>query len=399
MLEVTKPLSAKRTVVMATASAFAVATLYYSQPLLPMIGQSFGRSSADAGLIATVTQLGYAAGLALFVPLGDRIDKRLLIFVLLVSNMISLAACALAPGFAFLAIASGVLGLTAPTAQVIIPAVSSLARPEARGRTVGILLSGLSAGLLLARAVSGFVGAHMGWRFMFELAIVIDMLVAGIVWRMLPVVAPTTSLSYRHLLASLWELYRAEPVLRVAAATGFLQFAAFSALWGTLAALLMRAPYGFGPAATGAFGLIGIAGLLASPVVGRLTDKVGPRMMVDAGCATIILAFAFVSEAAMHFWMLIVAMVLLDIGNRMGVVANQVRIYALQPQARSRLNTVFMTWYFLGGAAGSAAGAYAGATGSWFGLALVGGSFAALALLINLMRLIPASVRRRDAVL
>jgi predicted MFS family arabinose efflux permease len=389
MPETTNALSTGRTVVMATASAFAVATLYYSQPLLPMIGHSFGRSSADAGLIATVTQLGYAAGLTLFVPLGDRIDKRRLIFLLLIANMISLAACALAPSFAYLAIASGVLGLTAPTAQIIIPAVSGLARPEERGRAVGILISGLSAGLLLARALSGVVGAHMGWRFMFELAIVIDMLVAGIVWRMLPVTAPTTRLPYRHLLASLWDLYRTEPVLRVAAATGFLQFAAFGALWGTLAALLMQAPYGYGPAAVGAFGFIGIAGLLTSPIIGRLTDQFGPRMIVGAGCAMILLAFALVSQTATYFWMLIVAMVLLDIGNRLGIVANQVRIYALQPQARSRLNTVFMTWYFLGGAAGSAAGAYAGARESWFGLALVGGGSAAFALLINLVRFAP----------
>jgi predicted MFS family arabinose efflux permease len=200
---------------------------------------------------------------------------------------------------------------------------------------------------------------------------------------MLPVVAPTTSMSYRDLLQSLWQLVREEPILRTAALTGFLLFGAFSALWGTLAELLGRAPYGFGPATVGAFGLIGIAGLLASPMIGRLVDACGARIIVAGGAGIVIVAFGFAAQAAHHLWMLVVAMALLDVGNRMGVVANQVRIYALQATARSRLNTVFMTCYFLGGAGGTAAGALAGATAGWFGLALIGTALAASALALN----------------
>jgi predicted MFS family arabinose efflux permease len=370
--------------IMATAVAFSVALIYFNQPLLPTMGATFGRTAADAGLIATMTQLGYASGLVLFVPLGDRLDRKRLIVLLLIANMLSLATCAVAPSFATLIIASFAIGITGPTAQLIIPAVASLAAVEQRGRTVGVLISGLSAGLLLGRTVSGLIATHAGWRGTFAAAIIIDLAILLIVRQMLPAIAPTTTLPYPKLLHSLWQLFRDEPVLRVAAGTGFLLFAAFSALWGTLAQLLTKAPYGFGPATIGAFGLIGIAGLLASPVIGRVIDKLGSYVLVSSGAAVVILAFAFVSQTPQLLALLLVGMALLNIGNRMGVVANQVRIYTLDPGARSRLNTVFTTSYFLGGATGTAIGAVAGANDGWAGLGIVGVTLASCALLLNI---------------
>lgn len=381
------PLAPATVLLMATACAFAVATLYYNQPLLPEIGASFGRSVSDASLIATLTQLGYAAGLLLFVPLGDKVNRKRLILVLLISNIASLLAVIAAPSFAMLLLASFALGMTAVTAQVVIPAVSGIAAPESRGRIVGTLLSGLSAGLLFARTLSGLVGAHAGWRTMFVVAIGIDLALMIIVIFRLPKTKPGSTQSYPALLASLWTLVRKEPVLRAAALTGFLMFAAFSALWASLAALIARPPYGFGPDIAGAFGFAGIAGLLASPYIGRAVDRFGSAIVLGAGAATVALAFACVAGAANHLGLLIGAMVLLDIGNRAGLVANQHRIYALSTEARSRLNTVFMTCYFLGGATGAAVAAPVAAHSGWPGLAATGSGFALAALVVHCVTL------------
>jgi len=385
-----------RVVVMATACAFAVATLYYSQPLLPMMGASFGHSPAEAGLIATLTQIGYALGLVLFVPLGDRLNRKALILSLLSANMIGLAACALAPGFILLLVASLGVGLTAVTAQIVIPAVSSLASPENRGRTIGTLLSGLSAGLLLARTVSGLVGTYLGWRAMFGLSLLLDGGLMLIIWRLLPTVAPTSNLSYPRLLASLGGLILREPVLRRASLIGFLLFASFNALWGTLAALLARPPFGFAADAVGAFGLVGLAGLLASPVIGRLSDRFGTGVMVTAGALSVFACFVLVAGTESQLLLLVAAMILLDVGNRAAMVANQSRIYSLNPDERSRLNTVYMGCYFLGAACGSALGALAGRAWGWNGLAVLGAVLALAALAVHALSARKIDVSRRE---
>lgn len=381
------PLAPATVFLMATTCAFAVATLYYNQPLLPEIGADFGRTASDAGLIATLTQLGYAAGLMLFVPLGDRVNRKRLILTLLTDNILSLLAVIVAPSFAMLLLASFALGMTAVTAQVVIPAVSGLAPPENRGRIVGTLLSGLSAGLLFARTLSGLVGAHAGWRAMFVVAIGIDVALMATIALRLPKTTPGSTQSYPALIASLGTLVRREPILRAAALTGFLMFAAFSALWASLAALVARPPYGFGPDVAGAFGFAGITGLFASPHIGRAVDRFGAAIVLGAGALTVALAFACVSGAASHLGLLIGAMVLLDMGNRAGLVANQHRIYALSAEARSRLNTVFMTSYFLGGATGAAVAAPITAHSGWPGLAATGAGFALSALAVHLVTL------------
>lgn len=364
---------------MAAACGFAVSNLYYNQPLLPAMGASFGRSSADAGLIATLTQLGYAAGLFLFVPLGDKVDRKRLILFLLTLNILSLAATAFAPTFAMLSLASFAVGSTAITAQIIIPAVSGAAAPAERGRVIGMLVSGLSSGLLFARSLSGLVGAHAGWRAMFLMAIVIDVALMAIVWLRLPETEGKSKLPYPALLASLGTLFRGEPLLRAACVTGFLMFASFSALWSTLAVLLARQPYGFGSDVVGAFGFLGIAGLLASPVIGRAIDRFGPSRMLIGGVLALIAAFVLISGATHHIILVAATIVLVDLGNRAGLIANQTRIYALSVEARSRLNTVLMTSNFLGGAIGAAVAAWATEHFAWLGLSVAGAGFALLA--------------------
>ncbi|TXI19123.1 MAG: MFS transporter [Roseateles sp.] len=369
---------------MATACAFAVATIYYSQPLLPQMAAGLPALAGHAGLIATLTQVGYALGLLLFVPLGDVRDPRRVVLGLVMLNLLALLGCAAAPNAPALLLASALVGATAVSAQLIIPALSGLATPAQRGQVVGTLLSGLSAGLLFARTLSGIVGEHWGWRAMYELAALLDLGLAATVWRLMPALPRAGGPSYGTLLASLARLWRTEPVLRLSALTGLLLFAGFSALWTALATLLAQAPYHYGPARAGSFGLIGLAGLLASPLIGRLADRLGAQRLVLGGTAIVALAFALLYGGATHLAGLVGAMLLLDLGNRAGLVANQTRIYAARPEARSRMNTVFMTAYFTGGATGAALGGNVAQAAGWHGLAALGVGLALLAGALNL---------------
>jgi len=378
----TPELSSSQVALLAVACAFAIATLYYSQPILPLIGASFGTSDALTSQIVTVGQLGYALGLFLFVPIGDRIDRRRLILALLAVNTAGMAACAAAPSFALLAVATLVAGMATVTPQIIIPTVAGMTAPERRGRAVGIVLSGMSAGLLLGRTLSGLVGELAGWRTMFVLAIALNLVLIAIVWRTVPVTRPTSTLSYRRLLQSMGRLFATHATLRAACATGFLAFAAFGALWATLAPLLARPPYRLGADAAGLFGLLGLVSMVTAPILGRLTDRFGSRRMIAVGPMVLLAAFAAVSQTERSLWLLAIAVPLVDVGYRLVLLGNQTRIYPLQADAQSRLNTVFMTSVFLGGALGSLCGA-AAAAWSWYGVAAAGGGFAVLTLAVH----------------
>lgn len=358
--------------VMAVCCALAVSTLYYHQPLLPMMAASFGLTSTQAGLIATLTQLGYGTGLLLIVPLADCRQPRRVALRAIGANAVALLACAAAPSFALLCVGSFLVGVTAITAQLIIPALSGLAAPAERGRVVGTLLSGLSAGLLLARTFGGLLGEHCGWRSVFWVASLIDGVLLLIVAGNLPALTSLSPMRYGALMRSLGSLLREEPVLRFCAASGFLIFAAFSALWATLAALLTQPPYTFGSTTIGLFGLVTVLGIVASPRIGTLVDRLGARTLTVAGATVLVVGFVFIGAGGQHLGWLIVGMVLLDFGNRVGLVANQARVQTLRAEARSRLNTVFMGSYFLGGALGAALGNYGVHRSGWIGLATVG---------------------------
>jgi predicted MFS family arabinose efflux permease len=388
--ERSSPLSASQVNVMAAACALAIATLYYNQPLLPLIGASFDVGSTATSQLVMLSQLGYACGLFLFVPMGDRLDRKRLILALLLANTVGVAACAAAPSFTLLAIATFLTGVATVTPQIIIPTVSGMAPPERLGRTVGILLSGMSAGLLLGRTLSGFVGEAAGWRAVFVLAILINFVLMTIVWRLLPLTRPTTDMSYPRLLLSLWRLFLDQPMLRAACATGFLAFASFSVLWATLASLLAQPPYRYGADVAGLFGLVAGFSIFTAQVIGRLTDRLGTRFMIAAGGVILVGAFAFVSQTERALWALVIGVALIDIGYRSVLIPNQTRIYPLQPGSISRLNTVLMVSVFTGGAVGSTCGAAAAHWG-WSGVALTGIALATLGFIFHLATSRPRS--------
>ena len=383
MIAETAPdLTQRQLFLMALSCALAVAAIYYHQLLLPQITSTFGVTPTHGNLIATMTQFGYAVGLLFVVPLADAIQPRRLATIATVANSIALLACAVAPTFFLLMMSTFSVGLSAVSAQIIIPAVSARTTPSTRGRVVGWLLGGLSSGVLLARIASGIAGAYFGWRAIFVLASTFDVALV-IALRKLPSSTGLTTVRYRNLMGSLLALVREEPQLRVSAASGFLVFAAFNAVWATLATLLVRPPYGFGSATIGAFGLVGFPGLVLSPHVGAVIDRIGARHMACVGAAIVGVAFLFVAAGGSRLAALMFGMTLLDVGNRVCLVANQTRIYALRPDARSRLNTVFFVWCFLGGAVGAALGSYGARHGAWLGLAKVGAAIALAAIAAN----------------
>ena len=354
--------------IMAVASGLAVANLYYIQPMLADMGRSFGVSAGQIGVVATLGQIGYALGLLLIVPLGDNYDQRRLIVGMLGVVIIMLLLMAFSPTFGIAAMACLLLGLATVVPQLIVPYAASLAAEHERGQIVGTVMSGLLIGILLARTVSGWVSAHLGWRAMYLIAAGMMVLLAIAMRFLLPRdPAAKGSMSYGSLLRSLWGLLKSEPVLRDAAVFGATAFATFSAFWVSLA-FYLEATYHYGSEVAGLFGLGGVAGALAATYVGRFADRRNPRHAVGLALVIILISFLIMWLAGQWLLGLIVGVVLLDLGTQSNQISNQARIYALNPLARSRLNTVYMVIYFIGGSLGSFLGTWAWSIAGWDGV-------------------------------
>lgn len=277
------PAPAALVLLLASGAGLAVASLYYSQPMLGILATDMGASTVDVGFVPTLTQLGYALGILLLAPLGDRHDRRQIILIKTLLLVAALLAAAWAPSFTWLLAASLAIGLTATLAQDIVPAAATLAPAARRGKVVGTVMTGLLLGILLSRVVSGFVAEHFGWRNMFVAAAIGVAIIGITVWRRLPNFAPTTTLPYRALLGSLWALLRQHASLRRAALAQGLLSVGFSAFWSTLAVMLHAKPFEMGSAVAGAFGLAGAVGALAAPLAGHLADRRGPELVTRLG--------------------------------------------------------------------------------------------------------------------
>jgi predicted MFS family arabinose efflux permease len=367
---------------LAIAVGTTVANIYYVQPLLNLVADTFGVSKSAAGLLVTCSQAGYLAGLALLVPLGDLRERRRLVTTMLVGAGIALAACAAAPSFGVLAGALIVAGALSAVAQIIVPLAATLAAPHERGQVVGSVMSGLLIGILGARIVSGVAAELGGVRLIFALAAGLMLAMALLLHRTLPRLPPVEHLSYRNALGSVLELIAAEPVLRQRMMLGALQMAGFTMLWTAVAFLLGGPPYHYGEALIGLFGLAGVAGALVAPVAGRLADRGRGRLALTAFLTAILASWALLAAGATSLTALIAGIVLLDLGVQGAQISNQSTIYALRPEARSRLTTAYMVSLFLGGVIGSllAAGVY-GAAG-WGATCALGAVLAAAALAI-----------------
>lgn len=357
---------------MAISVGVIVANIYYIQPLLAAIAREFSLSVEQAGTIAMLSQIGTAIGMLLFVPLGDTRERKGLIQLLLGAATVSLVLMATARSVTALALAGMAIGLSGATVHIIVPFAAHLAPPESRGRVVGSVISGILAGILLARTFSGFVGAHFGWRVVYWIAAGLMLALLAAVRRLLPRSEPSVSMRYPDLLRSILQLAREHAELREAAILGALFFGAFSAFWTTLIFRLETPPFHYGSEMAGLFGLIGAVGALGAPMVGRLADRHGPRTTVMYAVWIALASFVILWIGGNTLAGLILGVLVLDLGVQAGHVSNQTRIYNLAPEARGRLNTVYMVCYFLGGSLGSLAGAWGWRAAQWPGVCAVG---------------------------
>lgn len=363
---------------MALACGAAVGNLYLCQPLLPVIARDFGVAVGAVGMVPAATQLGYAAGILLLVPLIDSVAPARLVRWLLGLSSGGLFLAALAPGLTSLAAAGLLVGVFTVTAQVLISMSPSLSDPRGRGRAVGTLVSGLILGILLSRAGSGAVAQLAGtWRAAYVTA---GALTLGLMV-VLPGFLPTLpgrgeALRYRALMSSLPGLLRHQP-LRQSMGINFFGYAAFSAIWADLAPHLASPPFLLGPAAIGLFGLFGAPGAILAPLAGRLADRWGSNRVNLAGLTSISAALLLAGSLGRHSSLAIIAALnFLDFGQQCGQVANQARIFRAHESASGRLNTLYMAASFSGGALGSLFGSLIMGRGGWpyvcvFGLVLV----------------------------
>lgn len=365
---------------MAIAAGLAVASNYYAQPLLHTIGLQFGLSTAGAGAIVTVAQLSYAAGLIFLVPLGDTFERRTLIVSMTALSSIGLLVTAYSSSMTGIFIGTAMTAFLSVVAQVLVPFAATLAGDANRGKVVGTIMSGLLLGILLARTASGALASLGGWRTVYWVAAILLLVCAAALWRVLPTYRATSTMAYPRLLASVAQLFVQEPLFRARALIGGLTFAAFSVLWTSLTFLLSDAPFEFSTGTIGLFGLAGAAGAVAATRFGRMADRGLANRFSAIGLTLLTVSWVAIYLGKFSIWAMIVGIIGLDLAVQGVHVTNQSAIYRLQPQARSRLASGYMTCYFAGGALGSIASATAYAYSGWLGVCLLGGALSALAL-------------------
>lgn len=365
-----------------------VANLYYCQPLLGALARAFHVSEESASVINICSQLGYGLGLFFIVPLGDRIPRRKLLIWMHLLAALCLLGMGISSTFTMLYVFSVLVGVTSTACQIFIPLAAHLAAPEDRGGVIGTVMGGLLTGILLSRTLSGFVAQYWGWQSIYFISVGFMGIMAILIWKYVPSEAPAFQGSYRALMGSLFRLFREQPVIRESAWIGACLFGALSAFWATMAFFLEKPPYGYSLSVIGLFGIIGTGGALVSPFIGRLTDRRGPFLPMRAGIVLMIAGWLFLFAGRWTIALVVIGVVLIDMGMQATHVPNLARNYALLPEARTRLNTLYMTSFFIGGTLGSSLGSIAWNMAEWKGVCLSG-------FLLVVLGSIPIFFRRR----
>jgi predicted MFS family arabinose efflux permease len=370
------------TLLFAVAGGAAVGNLYWAQPLLEEIAASLGVPAAVAGLLVTVTQIGYAIGIFLLVPLGDLLNRRRLIPIVLAASGLALAGSALAPTWALLFAALLLVGLTAVGAQLLIPLASELADPAARGRVVGTIASGVLIGILLSRTISGLVADQFGWRAIYVLAAVIAWALAVILARVIPTLPARPAISYPALLRSVFQAIGSHRAVPVTLILGAATFGTFTLFWTALTFLLSAPPFGYSVSAIGLVGLAGLAGALAARGAGRLHDRGLSVPVTGAALALAVASLVVAWLGQTSIVVLLIAILAFDIATQASLILNQTRLLSINAAARSRMNTAFVTGNFIGGALGSALAGVLWQAGGWTAVLLGGAAALTIALLV-----------------
>jgi predicted MFS family arabinose efflux permease len=365
------------------ACGVTIANIYYVQPLLHTIARGLGTSQSAAGLVATATQAGYAAGLLLVVPLGDITPRRPLFTALLAADAAALAASAAAPSLRALAGLAALVGLTSVVVQMIIPYGATLARDAERARVIGTLMGALLLGVLLSRTFAGLVASAAGWRGVYAVAAGLMVVMALVMRRVLPAGRREVGSGYLAQMRAVARLALGEPVLRWRSLIGAAQFAAFSCFWTTVTFLLSGRPFGYSQAGIGLFALVGAAGAGCAMLGGRQLDRHRDLRWPVTGGGLVLLAgsFGLLAAGGADLAWLIAGALVMDGCCQAVHVTNQAVLYDLVRSARSRITTVYMTTYFVGGALGTATGTAAYGRCGWDGTCAAAAGFCGLGLL------------------
>ena len=369
---------------LAIVAGVSVANIYYIQPLLNMIRHELGISEFRTNLIAMVTQIGYAAGLLFITPLGDLYQRKKIILVNFTILIFSLLTIAMTHNFHLILIASFLTGVCSMIPQIFIPIAAQFSRPENKGRNVGIVLSGLLTGILASRVVSGFIGELIGWREMYHIAAGMMFICAIVVLKVLPDIQTNFRGKYSDLMKSLFSLIKDYPALRIYSIRAGVAFGSFLAMWSCLAFKMGEAPFYANSDVIGILGLCGIAGALTASFVGKYVKKVGIRNFNFIGCGLILLAWASLYFCGSTYAGIIAGVVLIDIGMQCIQLSNQTSIFDICPSASNRVNTIFMTTYFIGGSLGTFLAGSCWQAWGWAGVAGIGTALTMLSLLITI---------------
>lgn len=357
---------------LAIVAGISVANIYYNQPLLNLIRHDLDVSEFQANLITVITQIGYALGLLFIVPLGDLYRRKKIILTNFTLLIFSLLAIAWAPNIYIVWAASLLTGIGSMIPQIFVPIASQFSRPENKGRNVGIVISGLLTGILASRVVSGYVGDVMGWREMYLIAAALMALCAVVVLKVLPDIRPTFEGRYGGLMKSLFLLIRDYPALRIYSIRSGLVFGSFLAMWSCLAFKMAGAPFHAGSDVVGFLGLCGIAGALTASFVGGYVKRVGIRNFNYIGFALNLSAWSLLFFCGNTYAGIIAGILLIDIGMQCVQLSNQASIFELCPSASNRVNTIFMTTYFVGGSLGTFLAGSCWEMWGWTGVACAG---------------------------
>jgi len=370
--------------VLASACGLIVANLYYAQTLIGPISVSIGLSSAAAGLIVTLTQIGYVVGLLFIVPLTDIFENRRLVVVSLIVVICALLAATFAHNALSFLTASLFIGLGSVVAQILVPYAAHLSSEEQRGRVVGNVMSGLLLGIMFARPLASFITSIFGWHAVFALSAIIIALLTVLLSRILPERTPSPTINYGKLIISLGTLLKQTPILRRRGIYQACLFGAFSLFW-TVVPLRLVDDFGMSGQGIALFALVGMGGAIAAPIAGRLADKGWTRFLTGLAMLiaslSFLLAYLFQGHSTMALILLIIAAIMLDAAVSGNLVLGQRAIYSLGSEARGRLNGLFMAIFFIGGAIGSSLGGWSYAYGGWRFTSLIGVVMPLLALL------------------
>jgi len=376
-----------RTVIwlMAIISGLVVANNYYNQPLLALISNDLKVSESAASKISVLTQVGYAVGLLMIVPLGDKFFRKRLILIDLFLVFGSLLWMTFATQLWMLYAASLLIGATSVIPQLFIPIAAELSSDKEKSSNIGVVMSGLLLGILLSRFIGGIVGDVWGWRAMFGIAAGLMILVWLAVYKMLPEMQPNFKGSYKELMRSVAHLARTQPILQLASFRGAMAFGSMCALFTTLVFHMEKPPFNAGASVVGSFGLAGAVGALAAAKVGKLQKYLDINRIIVYALLIVLISWGFTYFAGETYWGLIVGVILVDLGVQSSHIMNQTNYFLIKTNAVNRLNTVYMVCYFIGGSLGTWLASVAWHYAQWDGVCFVGASFGLLALIAHVL--------------